>query len=309
MTFTLYKILTSTLTQIALLGLFACATVYWGFSGLDWIKQKSEPKSERTFRELTEKVISKDPALAAELEKLRQEHDIIAIAATLKTRDKIEGIDGLTRLANEAKEKRAIYELQLADYAIDYRLVNSNEREHFLTAHANHRQHLRYIRGQTTDINLRMHLDNKEAEYLRFLDEAKHDPNIWRKVKDNPMYVQLTMLGIEQPLLDFYDVEKDWLGDVLFALITAMAAESGDPAEDVCRMMKTIQMYHPIFRDAVKHSFADKESDVFATYTTIFMLFDICTVQVIFRNWSCLNSVFCSITRFSFSRKTYGKAI
>ena len=173
--------------------------------------ESSESKSEKTVRELTERVKQKDPVLAAELAQLQQKNDITALAATLKTRNQIGGIDGLTRLANDVKEKRAIYELQLAGYAIDPRLVTTNERDYFLTAHVNHLQHFRYFREQITDVNLRTHLDNREAEYLGFLERAKNDPNTWRKAKEDPMYVQLAMLGIEQHLLNFYDREKDWL--------------------------------------------------------------------------------------------------
>ncbi|MDR3183310.1 MAG: hypothetical protein LBT89_10435, partial [Planctomycetaceae bacterium] len=277
-TFTAYKILTSQIAKCFYLALLVLVTFYWACSGWSWCRFQAESGGEQTVAELTEQLRQKAPNVAAELAQVQQNYNVNALAATLKERQKFDGIDGLVRLA----QTRDAYDLHLAGIAVQPHLIVPNERENFLTAHANHLQSLQYIRNQSEDINLQTQLDDKTAEYLRCLDAAKQDPNIWRKVRDNPMYIQLAMLGINPPLLDFYDAEKDWLDDVLFVLMASVDSAEDDTtpllqrnaAADVRTILETAQKYHPLFRDAVRDYLGDADSDVLTGCVWIYTLFE-----------------------------------
>ncbi|MDR3232057.1 MAG: hypothetical protein LBT46_00030 [Planctomycetaceae bacterium] len=270
LTFTAYKILTSQTAKYSYFALLVLITFYWACNGWSWCRFQSKNDAEKTVTELTEKLRQNDPKAAAELAQLQENYNVNALAATLKERQKMDGIDGLVRLA----QARDAYDLHLAGIAVNPHFIVPKERENFLTLHVNHLQSLQYIRNQTDDINLQTQLDNKTAEYLLCLDTAKQDPDTWRKVRDNPMYIRLAMLGIDQSLLDFYDAEKDWLDDILFALTTLVDSAENDTVSDVRIILETAKKYHPLFRDAVRDYTGDAGSDALMDCVWIYTLFE-----------------------------------
>ena len=243
-----FSILASYPAKIVFFMLLLLATAYWAINGWQFCETTSQSKAEKTIAELTETVKQKDPALAAELAKLRNDYNITALAATLEERNKFDGVNGLTLLAEQVKTKRAAYDLQLAQTAVQPTFVPVSMRKDFLEAHGTFLQQINFFR-QHGDINLQSGIDSETEKYLQFLEDAKKQPDVWQKARDNPMFVFLAMHGVNNELLKFYDKEKSWLDDVLFLLITA--ADDGTTTIDLYEVLSVIEKNHPAFRNAV----------------------------------------------------------
>ena len=218
----------------------------------------------------------KDPALAAELAKLQNDYDIRVLAATFKEREKFNDINGLTLLAEQVKAKQSVYDLQLAQTAIQPQFVPVSMRQDFLETHGTFLQQIDFFR-QRGDINLQSGIYSETEKYLKFLEDAKKQPDVWQKAKDNPLYIFLAIHGVQEELLAFYDREKTWLDDVLFLLMTSVDEEM---EIDFHSVLSVIEKYHPAFRDAVavlgKQLAQDKEheKDIAAGLISVFQLFN-----------------------------------
>jgi hypothetical protein len=154
---------------------------------------------------------------------MRHLHNINALAATLQERKHLDGVDGLVRLAQEGSKTRAMFDLSLTEMSLKPTLItNANQRQTFLNAHANHLQHLDWVQKNVNDQHVESFLERHTSEYLRQLEKASQNPDEWRRVRDNPMMVQLMMSGVDSDGLEFYDREKDWLDDVLYLLLTSI---------------------------------------------------------------------------------------
>jgi hypothetical protein len=265
--FTAYKILTSFPAKCVYFAIIAVGTIWWSFNGLSWLNYRQQNEAEKTVAKIAESLRQKDPQAAAELAKLQQNHNVNALAATLKEREKLNGIDGVLRLA----QTRKAYDLQLADYAVNPKIITADQRSTFLTAHGNFLQTIQFVQDGAKDENIRQTLDTFTGDYLIQLDEAAKDTNKWGKVRENPMMIFLQMLKIEPELLEFYNEEKDWLDDCLYLLLLAMdseveigetvalqnAALTQEEYAERCRSILTIiKTYHPLFHDAVKNHLA-----------------------------------------------------
>ena len=272
----LFRLLTSYPVQFAYFAVLLIATTYWAFNGWKFCETASQSKAEKTVTALTEKVRQKDPVLAVELDKLQNDYDIGVLAATLKEREKFNGVNGLTFLAEQVKSQRAVYDLQLARTAVQPQYVPVSMRKDFLETHGTFLQQIDFFR-QHGDINLQSGINSETEKYLAFLEDAKKQPDIWQKAKDDPLFVFLAIHGVKNELLTFYDKEKIWLDDVLFLLITSVDEEM---EIDFNSVLSVIEKYHPAFRDAIavmgKQLAQDKEheKDSVAGIISIFQLFN-----------------------------------
>jgi hypothetical protein len=280
--FILYKILTSFPLKIVYFLFFVLTTIYWLQNGFRWCQLQSVDNADKTIAKVTETLRRQNPEAATELEKMRHRHNINALAATFQERKHLDGIDGLVRLAQEGKTTRAIFDLSLTEMALQPVLItNAQQRQTFLNAHANHLQHLDWVQKNINDQNLQYFLDRHTSEYLRQLEKASQNPDEWRRVRDNPMMVQLMMSGVDAVDLEFYDREKEWLDDVLYLLLTSIETDSdidsnnGQNSETndqwTRHLIQTIRKNHPYFRDAIKEYLQDSQID---TNTGLIFVFD-----------------------------------
>ena len=214
----------------------------------------------------------RDPQAAAELARMRANHDHVALAATLKGREQREGVDGLARLAEyrENPDSPQFYDLRLADVAAKTRFVSHQQRSDFLYAHGIPMQQ-QYDFYTSQNVPLAQSPIN---DYIRTLEFAAKENNLWSRVRENPMMVFLLQQNVSQELLDFYDAEKDWLDDVLFLVFSAGNAEIEEgemltPQE----ILQTIRTHHPHFKTALHDALVSPESDIEATACTLYALF------------------------------------
>jgi hypothetical protein len=243
----IFRFLFSYPAKVVYFVLLLCATLYWALNGWNFCETASQNKAEKTVAELTEKVRQKSPVLAVELEKLQHEYNIHALAATLKEREKLDSVKGLTVLAEQVRAKRSVYDLQLAQMAVQPQYVPVAMRKDFLDVHGTFLQQINFFR-QYNDTNLQVGIDSETAKYLQFLEDAKKQPDVWRKAADNPMFVFLATHEVQDDLLTFYDKEKNWLDDVLFLLITS--ADDDSAMLDLNEILSVIEKHHREFRDA-----------------------------------------------------------
>ncbi|MDR0705152.1 MAG: hypothetical protein LBF88_09195 [Planctomycetaceae bacterium] len=284
-------------------------TIYWLQHGFHWRRLQSENNADKTVVKVTETLRRQNPEAAAELEKMRHLHNINALAATFQERKHLDGVDGLVRLAQEGSKARAMFDLSLTEMALKPTLItNANQRQTFLNAHANHLQHLDWVQKNINDQDVQYFLERHTSEYLQQLEKASQNPDEWRRVRDNPMMVQLMMSGVDSDGLEFYDREKEWLDDVLYLLLTSieidpnsdsnndqnitrntdrttdrsenqtsalnvtkLQSDDSTPDRWTRRLIQTIQKNHPYFRDAVKEYLQDSQID---TNTGLIVVFD-----------------------------------
>lgn len=269
--------------QMAILSFLILITLYWSFNGLSWYQRNKEGVTEAECKilELTKKLERKDPQTAAKIAQLRRSHNENALAATLMERNAIDGIDGLPRLAKEGDA----YDLRLATFGTNPSLIaNADQRGSFLHAHANHLGVFEQVRWSIDNDSLRNSLLDYESRYLSVLDTATQAPDLWRRVRENPMMVYLLMNTDDPVLLDFYDKEQEWLDDVLYLLHSAIDPDDRENIslismeshkdDTIGRILSTIRVNHPFFRDAVKEYLADPEVDPEAGLVAAFSLFE-----------------------------------
>jgi hypothetical protein len=206
---------------------FVLITIYWLQHGFRWCQFPSADNADKTVAKVTETLRRQNPEAAAELDQLRHRHNINALAATLQERKHLDGVDGLVRLAQEGSKARATFDLSLTEIALKPTLItNANQRQTFLNAHANHLQHLDWVQKNINDQNVQSFFEKHTSEYLKQLEKASQNPDEWRRVRDNPMMIQLMMSGVDLDGLEFYDREKEWLDDVLYLLLTSIDIDS-----------------------------------------------------------------------------------
>jgi hypothetical protein len=303
--FILYKILTSFPVKFLCFLFFILVIVYWLRNGLAWSRFQSADDASKTVTKITETLRRRDPAAAAELEQIRHQHNINALAATLQERQHRDGVDGLVRLAQEGRrtresQMRTAFDLSLAEMALKPELIiNADQRQSFLNAHANHLQHLHWIQNNIENQDVRRLLDRNTDKYLTLLEKASQNPDEWRRVRDNPMMVQLMLSGVEPEGLEFYDQEKEWLDDVLYSLLTSVepeqaeeqtidlsVIESESPSKPLSKtvdtendqwtrhILQTIRKNHPYFRNAMKEYFHDTQTEIDDGLVFVFDLFE-----------------------------------
>ncbi|MDR1923238.1 MAG: hypothetical protein LBQ66_02595 [Planctomycetaceae bacterium] len=288
----MYKILISFPVKIFCFLFLVLMTGYWLGNGWDWCRFQSKDDTNKIVDELTKNVRQKNPEAAAALEKIRQDHNINALAATLQERNNRDGIDGLVRLAQERNNARETFDLQLADMALEPALItNVDQRLAFLNAHANHLQQLNLLQKNIKDDSVRNFADHHISEYLLLLKKASENPDEWRRVRENPMMVQLIMSGVDPNGLEFYDREKEWLDNVLYLLLTSIdfdqsenqsislsvtESEQGktEKEEWTKHIVQIIQKNHPYFRDAVKEYLQDPQIDTDTGIAFVFDMFE-----------------------------------
>ncbi|MDR2116751.1 MAG: hypothetical protein LBP87_10280 [Planctomycetaceae bacterium] len=310
--FILYKILTSFPVRIICFFFFVFVTIYWLRNGFDWCRFQSENKADKTVAKITETLRLQNPEAAAELEKMRHLHNINALAATFQERKQLDGVDGLIRLAEEGKKTRAMFDLSLTEMALKPTLItNTEQRQAFLNAHANHWQHLNWVQKNINDQNVQYFFNQHTTEYLHQLEKSSQNPDEWRRVRDNPMMVQLMISGVDRDGLEFYDREKEWLDDVLYLLLTSIDIDpkidhninynidhnidrSIDRTENVTselsvaklnsggskhdqwtqHLVETIRKNHPYFRDAIKEYLQDSQIEIDTGLIFVFDIFE-----------------------------------
>ncbi|MDR2346227.1 MAG: hypothetical protein LBE18_09190, partial [Planctomycetaceae bacterium] len=209
--------------KIVYFSFFVLVTIYWLQNGFQWCQFQSADRADKTVAEITKTLRLHNPEAAAELDKMRHHHNINALAATFQERKHLDGVDGLVRLAQESRKSRLMFDLSLAETALNPNLITSPaQRQAFLVAHVNHLQHLDWIQNNIDDQNVKKFIDKRTLEYLNQLEKASQNPDEWRRVRDNPMMIQLMMSGVDSKGLEFYDREKEWLDDVLYLLLTSI---------------------------------------------------------------------------------------
>ena len=257
------------LCVLCCLGAYHCFVA--GLSGQPTVspQQVADKVIQRQITELERR----NPEAAAELAKMRANHDHIALAATLKGRLQREGLDGLARLAEHSYNPKSpeIYDLRLADLATRTRFVSHQQRSDFIFAHGIPMQ-TQQVFFNNLDVPLSHSLIN---EHFRVLELAAQDDNLWSRVRENPVMVFLLQHGIGQELLDFYDAEKDWLDDVLFLIFAAGNADDyGDGGMLTPQhILQTIQRNHPHFKNALQDALSFPENDFEVTVCTLYALF------------------------------------
>jgi len=230
--------------------------------------------AEKAIQQITDELTRRNPEAAAELAKIRETRDHVALAATLKEREQLQGLDGLVRLAEahkDAANAQNMYDLRLAEFAVSPRFVNQQQRSDFILTHGI---------GLEKQYALASRLGVPAAhspinDYFQTLEFATHDDNLWSRVRDNPMMVFLMQQNVDQELLDFYESEKegDWVDDVLFWVCShANAAEESElltPQE----VLHTLWQNHPYFKEALNDTLAHRDNDVETTVCVLYSLF------------------------------------
>lgn len=259
------------------------STGYWIINGLTISAGTTPNAAEKVLAEMTAKLQSRNPEAAAELARLKNTYNEAALAATMKERYEISGVDGLERLATYRKtedSKSGIYDLRLAEMASTYRFDSLQQRHDFIYAHATPFQKKAEIfKRVSSDATLSGRVREQEEAYLRILEEAAKNEDPWRRVRENPLMVFLMQHVDDASLLDFYDREKEWLDDVLFVLLTALEFSqetvSGEEiSTTIAEILRTIRENHPFFKDAVVSNLSAPENEVEATVLNTFVLFD-----------------------------------
>lgn len=228
--------------------------------------------------ELTMKILERFP-----------NHDL-ALAATLEERKQL-GTDGLARLADSTQ---MALDHEMAVLAVNPEMLTSNmadQRDAFLTVHC-----------LTMDLNTQTAEDSGNAsliaasqalnaEYLAVLQEAQKNPDLWVKVRENPMFAFLLIQQKrdlrEHPerndwaeLLKFYDEEAEWLDDVLVSLtLTSQGmldenlGEGENASLEVYDILKTIKKNQPYFKEVANAYLSDPECDVEEGAAIVYVIF------------------------------------
>ena len=241
------------------LGLF-----YWLFTGPSEVVDHSPQKvAEQTIQKLTTELERRNPEAAAELAKIQESRNRVALAATLKTREQLQGIDGLARLSSDS------YDLRLAEFAAGSRFTDQQQRSGFILAHGIGLQHQH-------DLFNRLGVplsDSSLHAYFETLEKAAQDDNQWSRVRENPIMVFLMQQNVEPELLDFYNAEKDWMDDVLFLVLCNGIAEDGTEFLTPQNVLRTLQKNHPHFKTALNDALSSPENDAETTVCTIYALY------------------------------------
>ena len=245
--------------------------------------------TDKVIRNQIAELERRNPEAAAELAKMRADHDHVALAATLQGRQQHEGLNGLARLAEYRNnpDSPQFYDLRLADFVAKTQFVSRQQRSDFIYAHGIPMQAQQvFLNG--LDVPLTHSSIN---DYFHTLEQAAQDNNLWNRVRDNPMMVFLLQQNVEPELLDFYDAEKDWMDDVLFLIFSAGNADDGDELTPQS-ILQTLKKSHPHFKNALNDTLSTPENDVDTTVCTLYALF--ANYGDIFRH--CIESGFMSIT-------------
>ena len=213
----------------------------------------------------------RNPEAAAELAQMRANHDQVALAATLKTRQQREGVDGLARLSQYRDDPQSpnIYDLRLADIAAKTRFVSNQQRADFILAHGVPMQQHYDLFG-SLDVSLSQSPIN---DYFRTLESAAQDNNLWSRVRENPIMVFLLQQNVDPKLLDFYDAEKDWLDEVLFLVVYNGNADGEGEILTPQDVLQTLHQHHPHFKNALDEALSHRDNDVEMTVCTLYALF------------------------------------
>jgi hypothetical protein len=230
---------------------------------------------QKTIQKLLPELERRNPEAAAELARMQETRDNVALAATLKERAQLRGLDGLVQLAQAHKNPEnlhGIYDLRLAEIAVSRRFVNQQQRSDFILAHGiGLEQQYALFNGLGLPAS-----QSPVNDYFRSLELAAQDDHLWSRVRENPVMLFLMQQNVDQELLDFYNDEKDWLDDVLFVVVcNANADEEGEPLmpQDV---LQTIRKNHPVFKNALE-TFSSPESDGYESAA--------CVIYALFANY------------------------
>ncbi|MCL2347048.1 MAG: hypothetical protein FWC50_02185 [Planctomycetaceae bacterium] len=263
------------LFNVIVLTILLVSLVYWIFGGVSFcVKTSAKNESEQTIRNLTSELQRKNPEAAAELARMKTSRNELALAATMKTRYQLNGVDGLARLASYRKGTTAesnVYDLRLAELAMRQRFSTSAQRDDFIFAHAIPLQQHAEMSQTFQMTPVAFNVAEQGDAYLKTLENASLNDEQWRRVRDNPMMVFLMQHVSDQALLDFYDREKDWLDDVLFLVFANMetAGESCTPEQ----ALQMIRENHPYFKNAIASSLSSPENEIESTVLNTFTLF------------------------------------
>lgn len=178
------------------------------------------------------------------------------------------GRDGLQKLAHNIDKYDL--ELRLTDIAVQNinNYESSEQRGEFLLAHYTALAPTQGLLQDDPDITAAS--KRYEDEYISLLKNAQNDPETWRRVRENPVYVLLLMEVKDKDLLDYYEKEKDWL-DAVITIVTAegysvLAETDGKQDEELESLSLTdiltiVKKNDPYLKNALKSELS-KLSDV-----------------------------------------------
>ena len=265
------RLLTSKPFRFLFFLLLLAGTGCWFLYGIPCCQNLTpEGKSQQVIKEMTQRLKEQDPEAAEELARLQSQYDPNAMAAVLQQRYKTSGSNGLKDLAEHRLGNASLYDLKLAELAINPKLVDTSTRDSFLTAHS-----IPFEQGETFARTLKNNVFRNAMakvgdDYLKTLTEAAKDPELWVKVRENPMMVFLLQNVSDRDLLDFYDREKSWLDDVLFVVLANFdqQAETDLSLADFTKEVLTVaKENHPRFRQTLEFALDDSVSDTSASGT------------------------------------------
>lgn len=216
-------------------------------------------------------------------------HDL-ALAATLQERKQL-GTDGLARLADSTQ---AALDHEMSVLAANPEMLAANmedQRDAFLTVHCLTMDLNSQTAEKSGNSDLIAASQAMNAEYLSVLQDASKKPDLWVKVRENPMFAFLLIQQKrdlrEHPerndwadLLKFYDEEAEWLDDVLVSLTLASQGilnENMDDSEnlslEVYDILKTIKKNQPYFKEVANAYLSDPECDVEEGAAIVYVIF------------------------------------
>ena len=254
------------------LGAYYCFVAGLSGSTAGSSQEVTDIESQKMIAEMERR----NPEAAAELARMRANHDHVALAATLKAREQREGVDGLARLAEyrDHPDSPQFYDLRLADVAAKTRFVKHQQRADFIYAHGIplQQQHDFY---NSRNVPL---AQSPIDDYIRTLEFAAKDDKLWSRVRENPVMVFLLQQNVEQELLDFYDAEKDWLDDVLFLVLSCgntlpLGADDESMLLTPQAVLQTLHKNHPHFKNTWQDAQSFPENNDEATACTLYALF------------------------------------
>lgn len=201
----------------------AFVLTYWVLYGTALYSRLAGRSPEQYVKESIARLRTLDPTAARELERLKEERGVRALAVALRASE-AQGDShdsALRHAAATAHSGMANYNTRLSELADKADLIGSgNDLEDFLSAHAATCQLLASDQSGTA-LNF----------YLEQLEKAYEQPQVWRSVIRDPVALLVwPALASEPELWSFYTKNQDWLGKVLPEVANILSA-SKDPSQ------------------------------------------------------------------------------
>ena len=231
----------------------------WLVRGLSVIRGLGGSDSTERFVAEQADRLRQIPEADAILARMKEKHEIRALAASVHAAYESEGNSGLRRLVAQIRSGTDPCGMALARLAVrEGRFQVEADREAFVVAHATACEALTGAAGGAGS-----------DQYLTLLAEVEQQPAVWRVVREDPVALVLwPVIGSDAALWSFYVEQRDWLAEALVELKAARAVSIAASENDgratqsaqeqdegsgfaVDKAIAAAYLYHPLARQAV----------------------------------------------------------